>query len=113
MFSTTTTELSTTMPKSIAPRLNSVPAMPACSMPQKPKSIAMGIAMATINPAQVAEKHEQDDDHQQSAVEQITPHGVDNLIDQVGAVVDGFDTYAGGSCFFTSSSLSASRWVTA
>ena len=66
MFSITTTELSTTMPKSIAPRLSSVPAMPTCSMPQKPNSIDSGIASGHDQPGpQVAQEDEQDGDDQQ------------------------------------------------
>ncbi len=51
MFSTMTTELSTTRPKSRAPRLRRLAAMPNCSMPQKANSIDSGMADATIRPA--------------------------------------------------------------
>ena len=47
----TTTELSTTMPKSMAPRLSSVPAMPIWYMPLKANSMHSGIPAAAINPA--------------------------------------------------------------
>jgi hypothetical protein len=47
-FSTMTTELSTTRPKSIAPRLSRLAAMPNRSMPAKAKSIERGIASATM-----------------------------------------------------------------
>ncbi len=47
-FSTITTELSTIMPKSMAPRLKRLAAMPKRSMPQKANSIASGMARATM-----------------------------------------------------------------
>ena len=43
-----TTELSTTMPKSTAPRLSRLAAMPKRNMPVKANSIERGIAIATI-----------------------------------------------------------------
>src|SRR5262249_4177796 len=39
------------------------------------------------------------DDHQQSAVEQIPPYRVDDLVHQVGAVVYGFDADPRGELF--------------
>ena len=50
-FSTITTELSTTIPKSMAPRLSKLAAMPKCNMPQKANSIDNGMASATMNAA--------------------------------------------------------------
>ena len=50
-FSTITTELSTIMPKSIAPRLSRLAAMPNRSMPENANSIDSGIARATISAA--------------------------------------------------------------
>ena len=50
-FSIMMTELSTTSPKSSAPRLRRLPAMPNRSIPEKAKSIDMGIAHATMSPA--------------------------------------------------------------
>ena len=46
-----TTELSTTRPKSIAPRLSRLAAIPKRSMPEKAKSKDKGIARATSSPA--------------------------------------------------------------
>ena len=51
MFSMTTTELSTTMPKSIAPRLNSDAAIPMYHIPMNPTIIDSGMAAAAISPA--------------------------------------------------------------
>ena len=51
MFSTTTTQLSTTIPKSIAPVPKNVPAIPIASMPEKANNIDSGMATATISPA--------------------------------------------------------------
>ena len=51
LFSTMMTELSTMSPKSIAPRLMRLAAMPTWSMPLKAKSIDSGIASATMRPA--------------------------------------------------------------
>jgi hypothetical protein len=51
LFSIMITELSTTSPKSMAPRLSKLPAIPKRSMPLKAKSIESGIAAATISPA--------------------------------------------------------------
>ena len=50
-FSIMTTELSTTRPKSIDPRLNRLAAIPNCSMPENAHSMDRGIASATIKPA--------------------------------------------------------------
>ena len=50
-FSTMTTELSTTRPKSMAPRLIRLPAMPTRSIIVTAKSIESGMAEATISPA--------------------------------------------------------------
>ena len=50
-FSTMITELSTIKPKSIAPRLSRLAAMPDCSMTLPANSMASGIAVATIRPA--------------------------------------------------------------
>ena len=47
-FSTITTELSTTRPKSMAPRLSRLAAMPKRSMPEKANSIDSGMARATM-----------------------------------------------------------------
>jgi len=50
-FSTEITELSTISPKSIAPRLMRVPAIPARTMRSKAKRSESGMAAATISPA--------------------------------------------------------------
>ena len=50
-FSTMMTELSTTSPKSMAPRLIRVPATPKRSIMSKAKSIDSGMARATMSPA--------------------------------------------------------------
>jgi hypothetical protein len=50
MFSTMTTEPSTSRPKSIAPRLMRFPEMPARTIAMKATSIDSGIAEATIRP---------------------------------------------------------------
>src|SRR5439155_8125 len=50
-FSTMTTELSTTMPKSMAPRLRRLAAMPKRNMPENANSIDNGMARATMNAA--------------------------------------------------------------
>ncbi len=50
-FSTITTELSTINPKSMAPRLNSVAAIPNRIIPENANIIDNGIANATISPA--------------------------------------------------------------
>ena len=50
-FSTMTTELSTTRPKSMAPRLMRLPAMPTRSIIVTAKSIESGMADATMSPA--------------------------------------------------------------
>ncbi len=50
-FSIITTELSTTRPKSIAPRLKRLAAIPNRNIPEKAKSIDRGMAKATIRPA--------------------------------------------------------------
>lgn len=50
-FSTTMTELSTTRPKSSAPRLMRLPAMPAWPMRMNAKSMARGMTKATTSPA--------------------------------------------------------------
>ena len=47
-FSTMTTELSTTIPKSMAPRLSRLAAMPKRNMPENAHSIDNGIAKATM-----------------------------------------------------------------
>ena len=71
------------MPKSIAPRLSRLPAMPNRSMPEKANSIDSGMASGHDQPGpQVAEKGEQDGDDQQRALEQVAAHGVDDVIDQ-------------------------------
>ena len=48
MFSTITTDPSTTIPKSIAPRLIRLAARPNSRIPMKAKSIDSGITLATI-----------------------------------------------------------------
>ena len=91
-----TTELSTTRPKSMAPRLSRLAAMPNRNMPQKANSIDSGMARATISAGpQVAEEQEQDGDDQQAALEQVAADRVDDVIDQFGAVVDGLDLDVG------------------
>ena len=91
-----TTELSTTRPKSMAPRLSRLPAMPKRSMPQKANSIDSGMASGHDQPGpQVAQEEEQHRDDQQAALEQVAAHRVDDVVDQLGAVVDGLDLDAG------------------
>jgi len=51
MLSITTTDESTTMPKSIAPSESRLAAMPACHMPTKPHIIERGMAVAATSPA--------------------------------------------------------------
>ena len=50
-FSTTITELSTTKPKSMAPRLIRLPAIPHQSIISTAKNMASGMAQATTSPA--------------------------------------------------------------
>jgi hypothetical protein len=51
MLSITTTDESTTMPKSIAPSDKRLAAIPVCHMPMKPHIIESGIAVAATSPA--------------------------------------------------------------
>ena len=91
-FSTITTELSTIMPKSMAPRLSRLAAMPNRSMPAKANSIDSGIASGhDQRRPQIAQEGEQHGDDQQPPFEQVLAHRVDHVIDQLGAVVDGLD----------------------
>ena len=92
-----TTELSTIRPKSMAPRLSRLAAMPKRSMPEKANSIDSGMARATMQRRpQVAQEEEQHGDDQQAALEQVLADGVDDVVDQLGAVVDGLDLDVGG-----------------
>ena len=66
--------------------------MPNRSMPQKANSIDSGMARATISAGpQVAQEDEQHGDDQQAALEQVVADRVDDVVDQLGAVVDGLD----------------------
>ena len=91
-FSTRITELSTTRPKSIAPRLISVPAMPKRIIASKANSIESGIAAATMSPARrLPRNSEQHRDDEERALEEVRPHGAQHAIDELGALVDGLD----------------------
>ena len=76
-FSTMTTELSTTRPKSIAPRLIRLPAMPTRSIIVTANSIDSGMADGDDQPGpEVAEEGEQDGDDQDRPFEQVPLDGV-------------------------------------
>ena len=71
-FSTITTELSTTMPKSMAPRLSRLAAMPKRSMPVEGEQHRQRDRQRhDQRRPQVAQEREQDGDDQQPAFEQV------------------------------------------
>ncbi len=86
-----TTEPSTRMPKSIAPRERRLAAIPICPMPRAGKEHRHrdggGDEQAG---AQVAEEEEEDGDDQDRPGDEVVLDRVDDLVDQFGAVVDGF-----------------------
>ena len=85
---------STSMPKSIAPRLIRLAVTPVASMMLAANSIESGIASATIRPpAQVAQEHQQDRDDQHAPRRQVVQHRVERLVDQVRAVVERLDRH--------------------
>ena len=88
--------------------------MPNGSMPVKANSIDSGIARATISRRpQVAQEGEQHGDDQQPAFEQVLAHGVDDVVHQLGAVVDRRDFDVGRQrALSDSSSLSFMAQVT-
>ena len=91
-FSTITTELSTTMPKSIAPRLSRLAAMPNRSMPEKANSIDSGMARATISAARRLPRNANSTATTSSPPSnRLFLHRVDDVVDQLRAVVDGCD----------------------
>ena len=70
--------------------------MPNRNIPENAVIIDNGIARATIKPGpQVAEEQEQNGDDQQAALEQVRPHGVDDVVHQFGAVVEHLHLDAG------------------
>ena len=87
MFSTITTEPSTTMPKSSAPSERRLAGMWRRSSRMEAKSSEKGMVSATMNgAADVAEKQKQDDHHQGHALAQIVQDGFGGGMDQVAAV---------------------------
>ena len=91
-FSITITALSTIRPKSMAPRLIRLPAMPKASIRLPAKSIDSGIARRDDQPGpQVAQEDQQDHDDQHAPLGQVVSHRVDRLLDQVAAVVERVD----------------------
>ena len=100
-FSTITTELSTTSPKSMAPRLKRLAAMPNCSIPEKAQSIESGMAKATISPARrFPRKMKRTAMTKQAALKEILLDRVDHVVDQLRAVIDGLNLNAGGQRLF-------------
>ena len=77
------------MPKSMAPRLSRLAAMPKRNMPMKANSIDSGMAGGDDQRRpQVAQEQEQNGDDEQAALQQVVAHRIDDEIDQLGAVVD-------------------------
>ena len=77
------TELSTIRPKSIAPRLIRLPAMPARSIRSKAKSIESGIAGGHDQPGpQVAEEDEEHGDDEERPLEEVLLHRVQHVVDE-------------------------------
>ena len=63
--------------------------MPKRNIPQKANSIDSGMASGHDQARpQVAQEGEQDGDDQQPALEEVVADGVDDVVDQFGAVVD-------------------------
>ena len=113
-FSIITTELSTIMPKSMAPRLSRLAAMPKRSMPEKANSIDSGMASATISAARRLPRNRNSTATTSSPPSnRLLAHRVDDVVDQLGAVVDrSRPSTFGGSVALISSSLSFSAQVT-
>ena len=90
----TITALSTIRPKSIAPRLIRLPAMPKESIRLPAKSIDSGIASGDDQAGpQVAQQDQQDGDDQHAPLGQVAGHRADRLLDQGAPVVVGVDDH--------------------
>ena len=88
-FSTMITELSTTRPKSMAPRLIRLPAMPNRNIALKANSIDSGMAKRDDQAgAKLSQEDEEHGDDEQRAFEQVVPDRAQHLVDQGGAAVD-------------------------
>ena len=84
-----TTELSTTSPKSMAPRLIRLPAMPTRSIIVTAKSIESGMADGDDQPGpEVPEEGEEHGDDEDRPLEQVPLDGLEHLVDEVGPLVD-------------------------